>query len=202
MGLWKTRAVSVATALLLLLANELTSQFAKVAFRRCAKLKVMTSFFADHKFSAAIARVEPFGVCDSGAAGAVEANPSAQLNKWPALRQMGRFFVFHPDPCRAETVLLRGDRTHQNLIAGCGRADRPPVAGGEDCQSHEEDGGQHHGSKDNQALLYGRYRGRHKHAGDTLEQKPLSVNYGQSSVVSARWSAATESNLTVLITGQ
>lgn len=141
-----------------LLTYKVPSHVAEITFRNLPELIVAVSLLADHKF-AMVAGVEPFRVCDNArrraAAGAVEANPGAQLHKRTTLRQFRGFFVFDPNPGRPQTVLLDGNRADQNLIATGGSADLPPVSRGQRDQSNEQDWGQHHGNHDEKALLHG-----------------------------------------------
>src|SRR5271154_5414965 len=111
--------------LLFLVANKLSRHLSEVPLRHLPKLIVAPSLLADHKFAAAVARVEPFGVRDKvrdnvwhrAGAGAIETHPRSQLHERTALRQLGRLFVFHANPRRAQAVLLRRHRAHQNLIS-------------------------------------------------------------------------------------
>ena len=70
---------------LFLLTDVVSCELAEVALRKLTELIVAVALLADYKFSAVVARVEPFGVGSLAAAGAIESNARPQLDERTAL---------------------------------------------------------------------------------------------------------------------
>lgn len=131
----------------ILLADIVSGDVAETALRGLAELIVAASLLADHKFAAVVARIKPHRVRHRASIGAIEVNPRSQFDKGTALGQLGRLFVFDANPGGAQPVLLRGDRTDQNLIAAGGGPDLPPIPRREHNHSHQQHRSQHHGDR-------------------------------------------------------
>src|SRR5579862_6460887 len=142
---------------LFLLADEVAGDLAESAFGGEAELIVAAGLLADHQFAAAVARVEPFGVGHRAAAGAVEADTGAQLEKGTALRELHRVFVLDANPGGALAVFWRRERADGNFVSGGSGTDLAPVARGDGNES-EQKGCQRDAEDDENSAPGGRRR--------------------------------------------
>lgn len=94
---------------LFLLTDKVSRHCPKSAFVRRAKLIVVTHLFADHQLSAFVVRVEPLGIRDRTAMGAIEADAGPQLDEWTSLWHFGGLLELNANPRSALSVLLRAD---------------------------------------------------------------------------------------------
>ncbi len=105
---------------LFLLADKISGHVAKVSLRELAELIIATRLLADDQLAVVVTRVKPFRAWNRASTGAIEANPCSQFHERTALRHLRGLLEFDPDPCRAESVFLRGNGTDQHLIASSG----------------------------------------------------------------------------------
>jgi|SRR5579862_7896891 len=139
--------------LLSLAADVLTDQVGETAFGILAELIVVRGFLADHEASTVVTGVKPFGRGSGSAAGTVEAHAGAHLHKWSTLRKFRRLFVLDAYQCQPLVVLKDTNRTNRDFVAALGQADGMPVSSGPNRKTHDKNGCEHNGRKNNKGFF-------------------------------------------------
>ena len=139
-----------ATELLALPADTLADQPHEAAFGILSKLVVVRRFLADHKASAMVAGIKPFGRRSGYTAGAIEPHARPHLDKRSTLQKFSRLFKFNPHQRQPLIVPQDPHRTNRNSIASLGLPDRAPVPRGECHQAHHQHRCQHNHTKNDE----------------------------------------------------